>query len=161
MKKVFLVVAVSAFVAGLAKMVTSPVAGQAGAAGKLVLFSDIAMFVGMGKPDNCILKNRFKRGEPVGWRISAIDGGTGQPETSAEVVVHITFGGKTIDIPARYRGFVGPGPIVPNMWTAKWIVPADAPTGIIRHTVTAKDKYGRTAEFKPFPDEEAFLTIVQ
>jgi hypothetical protein len=150
MKRVFLLLALTVFIAA-----------QAPATGKLVLFSDLAMFKGMGQPDNCILKNRFKKGEPVGWRITAVDGGTGQPETSAEVVVHVTYGGKRLDVPARYRGFVGPGPIVPNMWTAKWIVPADAPTGIVRYTVTAKDKYGRTAEFKPFPDEESFLTIVQ
>jgi hypothetical protein len=31
--------------------------------------------------------------------------------------------------------------------------PADAPTGIVRFTVTAKDKYGRTGEFKPFDVE--------
>ena len=53
-----------------------PAAGQAPAAGKLILTGDLAVFAGGGKPDNCFLRNRFKRGENVGFRLSAIDGGT-------------------------------------------------------------------------------------
>ena len=52
-------------------------------------------------------------------------------------------------------------PSVPNMWTAKWIVPADAPTGVVQVRVTARDKRGRTAEWRPFPDPQAHLTIVK
>jgi hypothetical protein len=47
------------------------------------------------------------------------------------------------------------------MWTVKWIVPADAPTGVVQVRVTAKDKRGRTAEWSPFPDPQAHLTIVK
>jgi hypothetical protein len=43
----------------------------------------------------------------------------------------------------------------------KWMVPADAPTGIIRYTVTAKDSEGRTGEWKPFDVEASQLTIVE
>ena len=43
---------------------------------------------------------------------------------------------------------------------AKWIVPDDAPTGIVRYTVTAKDPQGRTGEFKPFDVEASQITIV-
>ena len=143
-------------VAGL----TMPVSGQA-PAGKLVLFSDMALFAGVGKPENCTLRNRFKRGEPAGFRISAVDGLTGEPEKTAQVVVHVTFGGRTVDVPARYRGVPGGGPVVPNLWSAKWMVPADAPVGTVRYTVTAKDSKGRTATFTPFPDEASQLTIVQ
>ena len=35
----------------------------------------------------------------------------------------------------------------------------DAPTGIVHFTVTAKDKYGRTGEYKPFDVEASQLTI--
>ena len=32
---------------------------------RLVVFGDNAIFWGPGKPENCTLKNRYKRGEPV------------------------------------------------------------------------------------------------
>jgi len=47
-----------------------------------------------------------------------------------------------------------------QFWVAKWIVPNDAPTGIVHFTVTAKDKYGRTGEYTPFDVEASQLTIV-
>jgi len=42
----------------------------------------------------------------------------------------------------------------------KWIVPEDAPTGIVRYSVTAKDPEGRTGEWKPFDVEASQVTIV-
>ena len=54
----------------------------------------------------------------------------GQPAADAEVVVHLTYGGKTEDVPARYRG-AGRGNLIPNLWSAKWTVPAGAPTGVV------------------------------
>lgn len=48
-----------------------------------------------------------------------------------------------------------------EFWVVKWIVPADATTGIVRYTVTAKDSQGRTGEFKPFDVEASQLTIVE
>ncbi len=39
--------------------------------------------------------------------------------------------------------------------------PADAPVGIVRYTVTATDKYGRTGEFKPFVVDDSQITIVE
>jgi hypothetical protein len=39
-------------------------------------------------------------------------------------------------------------------------VPADAPTGVVQVTVTAMDKSGRSAEWKPFPNVASHLTIV-
>jgi hypothetical protein len=135
--------------------------GQEATAGKLVLFADMALFAGMGQPRNCTLMNRFRPGEPVGFRVSVIDGATGNPAADAAVLIHLTYGGKTVDVPARYRGLAGGGPVVPNMWTAKWVVPADAPTGVVQVRVTARDKRGRAAEWKPFPDPQAHLTIVK
>jgi hypothetical protein len=146
---------------GLLEWSTPTVSGQAAAPGKLVLFADMALFAGMGQPRNCTLMNRFKPGEPVGFRVSVMDGATGDPAADAAVVIHLTYGGRTVDVPARYRGVGGGGPVVPNMWTAKWIVPADAPTGVVQVRVTAKDKRGRTAEWRPFPDPQAHLTIVK
>ena len=84
---------------------------------------------------------------------------TGNREESAQLVVHITFAGKTQDIPMRYRATAAQPER--QFWVAKWMVPPDAPVGIIRYTVTATDKYGRKGEFKPFEVQASQLTIVE
>ena len=153
MRKWLPVLVLAACVAGL----VAPPAAQGG--GRLVMFADMALFSGNNQPRNCFTMNRYKVGEPVGFRVSVIDGATGQPAADAEVVVHLTYGGKTEDVPARYRG-VGRGNLTPNLWSAKWTVPAGVPTGVVEVTVTAKDKSGRTAEWKPFPNAASHLPIV-
>ena len=158
MKKVTIILALTVLAALLAIV---PLVGQAPPPGKLIVSGDMAIFLGMVKPGNCNLKSVYKAGDPVGFRQSVIDGMTGLPESSAEVVVHLTVAGKTIDVPARYRGGPNGPPERQGQWTAKWIVPEGTPTGIIRYSVTAKDKYGRTAEWKPFDIPNAMLTIVQ
>jgi hypothetical protein len=150
-------------VAALLAVATSDrIAGQA-PSGKLILAGDILVFSGPGKPENCFMKNRFKRGEPVGFRITALDGATGEVEKSAQIVVHITYGGKTVDVPARYRGVPNsPGGTVPYLWTAKWIVPDDAPTGIVRWKAEAKDDKGRTTEWTQFQNTPpSQLTVIE
>jgi hypothetical protein len=142
-------------VASSAQAPAPPAAGQ----GRLILYGDMALFQPPGHPENCILRNRFKRGEPVGWRMFVADPSTQKREASAQLVVHLTVSGKTIDIPMRYRATEKQPER--EFWVAKWIVPADAPVGIIRYTVTATDKYGRTGEFKPFEVQASQLTIVE
>ena len=83
----------------LGMLAALPMAAQDSAAkpaGQLILFADTAVFAEPQHPENCTLKNRFKRGDIVGFRLYAVDGGTNKPEESAMVVVHITSGGKTI-----------------------------------------------------------------
>jgi hypothetical protein len=173
--KALLILAFLTFACVLGIATPAPLAGQAGAQkgqrppaplpttgqGKLLVFADLALFGNPTDPENCFLRNRFKRGESVGFRVTAVDGGSGNPETSAKVTVHVTYNGKTLDVPAEPRMLGGPKPYYPNVWTARWLVPKDAPTGIIRYTVTASDKYGRTGEWKPFTAEPSQLTIVQ
>ena len=133
----------------------SPAAGQ-----KLIVFGDVTLFIGKpGMAGNCALQSRFKRGDPVGFRMTAIDPVTGQREPSAQFVVHLTYGGMTEDLPMRYRGTVKQPER--EFWVAKWVVPDTAPIGIVRYTVTATDKYGRTGEFKPFVVEDSQVTIVE
>ena len=103
-----------------------PLAGQ----GKLIVYGDMALFQPPGHPDNCILRNRFKRGEPVGWRMFVADPSTGARDESAQLVVHLTVSGKSIDIPMRYRATERQPER--QFWVAKWVVPQDAPIGIIR-----------------------------
>lgn len=127
-------------------------------AGKLILYGDLAFFAGQGKPDNCILKSRYRKGEGVGFRMTAIDPLSGKFVETAELVVQITYAGKTVDVPMRYRG-TGANPR-PGFWTGKWVVPEDAPVGVVKYKVTAKDDQGRTGEFQPFQIESSELTIV-
>ena len=82
--------------------VQSP-AAPGGPANRLIVYGDTAMFTPPGTPENCILRSRFKRGDPVGWRMFVADPQTGNREESAQLVVHLTVAGKTQDIPMRYR----------------------------------------------------------
>lgn len=125
----------------------------------LVVYGDMTLFAGLGKPDNCILKSRYKRGEPVGFRMTAIDPATGKYEPSAEIVVHLDYAGKKVEVPMRYRGNAKQPEL--EFWVAKWVVPMDAPMGVVRYSVTAKDKKGRTGEFTPFRQDLSELTIVE
>jgi hypothetical protein len=136
-------------------------------AGKLVICGDLASFDNPPTlPTHCILTNRFKHGQRVGIRMTAIDGGSGEVENTAVLTAHLTYGGKTIDVPMRWRG-VGGFPASEysrqpsEMWTGAWIVPADAPIGTINYTVTATDRFGRTATFSPFINAVSQLTIVE
>jgi hypothetical protein len=137
--------------------------------GKLVIWGDVALFDRPDNPDNCILTNRFKRGQRIGFRMTSFDGGTGEVENTAILVVHVTSGGKTVDAPMRWRGGAGPAAPAPKgylrspaeLWTGFWTVPADAPTGVISYTVTATDRFGRSASFIPFSAEASQLVIVQ
>ena len=136
--------------------------------GKLIIWGDIASFQPRGHPMNCLTMNRFKRGEPVGFRMTAFDGGTGEVEQTAELTVHIIYGGKTIDVPMRYRGTAGPNAPPPSgylrplveLWTGRWEVPPEAPTSMLLYTVSAKDAFGRTTIFQPFSFSSSQLTIV-
>lgn len=157
-----LLVAAMAFVAACAEQ--APPAEPAPPTGQLILSGDLAWFRGMGLPDNCVLKSRYAQGDPVGFRMTAVDGFTGELVTSAELVVHLTYAGGTVDIPMLYRGVPQgdpPRPIHTDMWTAKWVVPDDAPTGIIQYSVTATDSTGRTAEWRPFDNDLSQLAIVE
>ena len=132
-----------------------PASGQ----GRLIVYGDLALFQPPGHPENCLLRNRFKRGDPVGFRMFVADPSTQKREESAQLVVHLTVAGKKIDVPMRYRATAQQPER--EFWVAKWAVPADTPIGIVRYTVTATDKYGRTGEFKPFEVQASQLTIVE
>jgi hypothetical protein len=152
--------ALAAFMAVAAIAATWPLAGQTPSSGdRLAVYGDVVYFYGVGKPRNCILNSQFKRGEPVGFRMTAINLATGKRDRATQLVVHLTFDGKTLDLPMRDRQ--NEQQPEREFWVAKWIVPNDAPTGIARYTVTAKDPQGRTGEFKPFDVEASQITIVQ
>jgi hypothetical protein len=124
-------------------------------ADKLVLYGDMVLFGGSDNPDTCTGRTRFKRGESVGFRMTAIYPLSGQVADTAELTVKLA-NGDTVSM--NFRG-TGPNPH-PGMWTGKWVVPASAPLGIMRYTVEAKDKEERTGTFAPFNVDASQLTIV-
>jgi hypothetical protein len=138
----------------------SHVSGQTQSGGdRLILYGDMAYFFGPGKPLNCTLNNRFKRGDPVGFRVTAINPATGKRDRATQLVVHLNYNGQVLDLPMRDRETAQQPER--NFWVLKWIVPNDAPLGIVRYSVTAKDPQGRTGEWKPFDVETSQLTIVE
>ena len=148
----------------------APPPPQAGhPSGKLLIWGDLALFTPPTAPDNCILTSRFKRGQRVGFRMTAHDGGSGEVENSAVLTAHLVYAGRTVDIPMRWRGAAGPTAPAPRgylrspveLWTGSWTVPDDASTGVLKYTVTATDRFGRTASFTPFSAEASQLTIVE
>ena len=151
-------------IAGVATILTAgSVAGQSSAsqsaAGHLVVWGDLTYFFGPGKPLKCTMSNRYKRGEPVGFRATAINPQTGTRDKATKLVVHLQYAGRTLDIPMRDRQTAQQPER--EFWVAKWIVPADAPVGVVRYTITATDPQGRTGEFKPFEVATSQLTIVE
>jgi hypothetical protein len=126
---------------------------------RLVVYGETVLFLAPGVPLSCTYRSQFKKGENVGFRMTAINPATGKRDRATELVVHLTYAGKTIDMPMRDRQNAQ----APEreFWIAKWTVPADAPTGIVRYSVTAKDPQGRTGEYKPFEVAPSQLTIIE
>ena len=152
--------ALAILVAVAAVGASSFLAGQTPSGGdRLIVYGDVVYFYHPGDPRNCILNSRFKRGEPVGFRMTAINPATGKRDRATQLVVHLSYNGKTIDLPMRDRQTEQQPER--QFWVAKWIVPDDATTGIVRYTVTAKDSQGRTGEFKPFDVAASQVTIVE
>ena len=137
----------------------SSAAGQAPAGERLFLHGDTVLFLGPGIPRSCSLNSYFKRGDRIGFRFTAINPATGKRDRASQLVVHLTYNGKTIDLPMRDRQ-TDKQP-EREFWITEWKVPDDARTGILRYTVTARDPQGRTGEFKPFEVDTSQLTIVE
>lgn len=143
-----------------------PEAQKGHPAGKLIVWGDVVNFNPPTTPNQCTAQSRFKRGERIGFRMTAIDGGSGETENTAILTARLTYAGKTVDVPMRWRGNV-PFPkdqylrAPTEMWTGGWEVPKDAPIGTISFTVTATDKFGRKATYQPFAAIPSQLTIVE
>ena len=146
-------------VAVMAAIATPPLAGQSGDAGRVVVYGDVVEFLNRTHPDSCKPKARFERGERMGFRMTAINPETGRRDRATQLVVHITHGGRTIEVPMRDRQ--NERQPEREFWIAEWEVPADAPTGAVHYRVTATDPQGRTGEYTPFEVENSQLTIVE
>jgi hypothetical protein len=135
-------------------------AGNYKPADTLIVYGDTVLFGDPStNPDVCILKSRYAPGEGIGFRMTALDPTTGKWDESAELTVKVNYAGKTESVAMRYRG-AGSNPHV-GMWTGKWVVPDDAPAGVVKYTVEAKDSTGRSGTWQPFNVEQSMLTIVR
>ena len=123
----------------------------------LILYGDVVLFAGQENPDNCTPKSRFKRGEPIGFRATAIDPTTGKVAEAAQLTVKLATGE---GLQMMYRGGTGAS-AHPGLWTTKWVVPDTTPTGVMHYTIEAKDSQGRTASWAPFEIVPSILTIVE
>ena len=160
MKPLYKYCAVAFLLSAASLISTSFLAGQTPSSGdRLVVYGDVVYFYHPGDPRNCILNSRFKRGEPVGFRMTAINPATGKRDRATQLVVHLTYNGQTIDLPMRDRQTEKEPER--DFFVALWPVPNDATPGIVRYTVTAKDPQGRTGEFKPFEVKASQITIVE
>jgi hypothetical protein len=124
-------------------------------ANKIVLYGDMVLFAGQDNPEVCTLRNRFKRGESVGFRMTAIYPLTGEYAETSTLTVKLADG---MTIPMNWRG-TGSNPRK-WLWTGKWVVPETAPLGIMKYTVDARDNQGKTGTFAPFDIANSQLTIV-
>jgi hypothetical protein len=148
-----------AFAAGVLVLLTALGASTlSGQSGNLIVYGDVVYFYPPGNARNCILNNQFKRGEPVGFRMTVVNPTGGKRDRTTQLVVHLNYAGKTVDVPMRDRQTDSQPER--EFWVAKWMVPDDAPTGIVRYTVTARDSQGRTGEFKPFEVQASQITIM-
>jgi len=160
MKHVNRYVAVAVLVVAAGMGAASFVAGQAPSGGDhLFVYGDVVNFLGLGKPRSCAANTQFKKGDPVGFRMTAINPATGKRDRATQLVVHLTYNGKSVDIPMRDRQTEQQPER--EFWVGKWIVPDDATPGIVRYTVTAKDPQGRTGEYKPFNVDTSQITIIE
>jgi hypothetical protein len=146
----------------VAAVAAGSLAGQSQTSGgnnRLIVYGDTVFFIAPNVPLSCTHSNYFKHGDNIGFRMPAIDPATGKRDRTAQLVVHLTYMGKTLDIPMRDRQTERQPER--EFWVGKWPVPADAPLGIVRYTVTATNPRGMTGEYKPFEVNESQLIIVQ
>src|SRR5206468_12426113 len=71
----------------VAMLAPSPISGQS-AGNRLVVYGDVVYFYPPGHPRHCLLNNQFKHGEPVGFRMTAVNPASDKRDRTTELVVH-------------------------------------------------------------------------
>ena len=123
------------------------------------LFFEGDLVNGHGAGPLCVLRNQYKQGQTVVWRVRLRDQTGKQLDAKGvkSVVVELPDGQK---FPMRY----GPHPkghTDDYFWTASWKVPATYPTGTFAYKVLATGLDGRTHDWAPFNVGSSELTIVK
>ena len=119
-------------------LATALMAGQGTQpAGKLVLFGDLNAFASPTNPNPCTAKidsRRAKLLDSVYLPLTEEQVSPRLPPKSPCTSVPVE---RTYDLPTLFRGVPHKTPegrdmpIRPGMWTTKWVVPDDAPTGTV------------------------------
>jgi hypothetical protein len=134
---------------------------QAEPSGRLFFEGDVVRGEQAGAPGPfCVLNSQFKRLEKVVWRIRVLDqAGTNLDDKAIKSLVVETPDGQKF--PARFGAHPAPrlGPTVDHFWSARWIIPADYPTGTFSYKVVATAQSGQSQTWEPFKVAFAHLTI--
>lgn len=144
----------------MAGVALSPLAAHAQA--RLFFESDIVRGDQAGAPGPfCVLASQFKRLEKVVFRVRVLDA-AGQPlddKGLASLTVDLPDGQK---LQAKYGAHPPPrvGPAADHFWSARWIIPADYPSGTFGYKVTAKIADGTTQTWEPFKMAPSQLTVI-
>jgi hypothetical protein len=125
------------------------------------LFVEADIVSGVPGPSLCVLQSRFAPGDRVVFRARVFDAQTGQVSPSAAVTVRFADGST---LPLFYGRPQPPphldyGPVGEPFWANVWIVPEDAPLGIVRYTIEAAAG-DQVVRFVPLNVEASLLTIV-
>lgn len=125
------------------------------------LFIEADLVNGTLGPALCVLQNRFAPGERVVFRTRGFAAQTGQVATSAAVLVQFADGSTlplfySLPRPPPHLDY---GPVGEDAWVNVWVVPPDAPLGMVRYTIEAVDG-GRVGRSVPLNVDASLLTIV-
>jgi hypothetical protein len=129
---------------------------------KLFFEGDIVRGDQDGAPGpGCVLNSQFKHLEKVVWRLRILDGaGMALDDKGLKsVVVELPDGQK---MAARFSGHPPPriGPPVDYFWTARWIIPAEYPSGSFYYKVVATNMDGSSQTWEPFKSLPSRLAIL-
>jgi hypothetical protein len=148
--------------ASVVSMTFAGAANAEGAAQGLFFEGDMVRGDQEGAPGPfCVLNNQFKRLEKVVWRVRVRDaaGKALDDKGLKSLVVELPDGQK---IPARFGAHPPPrlGPAADHFWSARWIIPAEQPSGTFAYKVTATAADGSTQTWQPFMMKPSQLTVV-
>ena len=135
--------------------------GAADPAPPAALFIEADLVSGLPGPTLCVLQNRFAPGDRVVFRARVFDAQSGQLAPNATVTVRFADG-RTLPLlyslprPPPHLDY---GPVGDDVWVNAWVVPSDAPLGIVRYTLEAVDG-DRVGRYEPINVEASLLTIV-
>ena len=129
---------------------------------KLAFEGDIVRGDQEGAPGpGCVLNSQFKHLEKVVWRLRILDA-NGKPlddKALKSLIVELPDGQK---MAARFSGHPPPrlGPVVDHFWTARWIIPAEYPSGSFYYKVVATNLDDSTQTWEPFKSLTSRLTVL-
>jgi len=124
----------------------------------LILYGD--MVVGAPGPTTCKLESRFRPGQGVVFRMTALNPAEGTFDETAQLEVRIPYGPDGVNLKMDYRGDDTDRAPRPGFWTVRWNVPLGAQPQTLRFTVHATDAQGRTGTWAPFDIARSTLKIV-